>query len=112
MVSSARFGAAGNAGHDDGLEAKIPEDTAAEQEKEDMEKQQKEMTKELQRQREQQASDPIETLTVTRLKEILKSRGLKVSGNKKELQERLRAEVNTMMNQGSENKGDSAKGES
>jgi hypothetical protein len=97
---------------DDGLEAKIPEDTAAEQEKEDMEKQQKEMTKELQRQREQQASDPIETLTVTRLKEILKSRGLKVSGNKKELQERLRAEVNTMMNQGSENKGDSAKGES
>ena len=47
--------------------------------------------------RQKAASDPIETLTVSRLKEILRSRGLKVSGNKKELQERLRSEVQTML---------------
>jgi len=60
----------------------------------------KEKMKQLQKQREDQASDPIETLTVTRLKEILKSRGLKVSGNKRELQQRLRSEVNAMLNHG------------
>ena len=43
------------------------------------------------------AADPIATLTIARLKEILKSRGLKVSGNKKELQDRLRSEVSSMM---------------
>lgn len=41
--------------------------------------------------------DPIDTLTVVKLKEVLKARGLKVSGNKKELQERLRAEVKSML---------------
>ena len=35
--------------------------------------------------RKQEAIDPISTLTVARLREILRSRGLKVSGNKKEL---------------------------
>jgi hypothetical protein len=52
---------------------------------------------ELQKQREEEADDPIGTLTVARLKEILRSRGLKVSGNKKELQERLRAQVQSML---------------
>lgn len=51
----------------------------------------------LQKQRQQQASDPIEALTVARLKEILKARGLKVTGNKKELQDRLRNEVSLLM---------------
>lgn len=45
--------------------------------------------------------DPIDTLTVARLKEILKSQGLKVSGTKKELQNRLRQQVNSML-QGSD----------
>jgi molecular chaperone DnaK (HSP70) len=53
--------------------------------------------KALQKQREQEAADPIGTLTVARLKEILRSRGLKVSGNKKELQDRLRAQVQSML---------------
>lgn len=43
------------------------------------------------------ATDPIDLLTVKRLKEILKSQGLKVSGNKKELQERLRSQVNSLL---------------
>ncbi len=43
------------------------------------------------------AKDPIDTLTVAKLKEVLRSRGLKVSGNKKELQERLRAEVQSLL---------------
>jgi len=43
------------------------------------------------------AKDPIDTLTVAKLKEVLRARGLKVSGNKKELQERLRAEVKSML---------------
>jgi hypothetical protein len=43
------------------------------------------------------AVDPISTLTVARLRQILKERGLKVSGNKKELQERLRAEVQSIV---------------
>jgi hypothetical protein len=52
----------------------------------------------LKNQREKDAVDPISTLTVARLREILRERGLKVSGNKKELQERLRAEVQSMLN--------------
>lgn len=50
------------------------------------------------------AADPIDTLTVKRLREILKSQGLKVSGNKKELQDRLRNRVNSLLQgkQGSE----------
>ena len=36
-------------------------------------------------------------MTVAKLREILKSRGLKVSGNKRELQDRLRSEVQSMM---------------
>lgn len=43
------------------------------------------------------AKDPIDMLTVTRLKEILKSQGLKVTGSKKELQDRLRKQVNSML---------------
>jgi len=81
------------------LQAKIPEDALAVQAKMEMENTRKGAMKELQRKRAEQASDPIETLTVTRLKDILKSRGLKVSGNKKELQDRLRNEVNTMLSQ-------------
>ena len=51
-----------------------------------------------------EASDPIDLLTVEKLKEILKSQGLKVSGSKKELQHRLRTQVNALMqgNQGQE----------
>jgi len=44
-------------------------------------------------------SDPIEQLTVQRLKEILRQQGLKVSGSKAELQERLRDHVNSMVRQ-------------
>jgi hypothetical protein len=62
----------------------------------------------LQNQALKDAIDPISTLTVARLREILKERGLKVSGNKKELQERLRAEVQSMMmsNQNDESTSD------
>jgi hypothetical protein len=49
------------------------------------------------------AKDPIDTLTVAKLKEVLKARGLKVSGNKKELQERLRTEVQSMLQSNDEN---------
>jgi hypothetical protein len=64
---------------------------------EDADKKKAEKKKELQKQREDRAVDPIGTVTVSRLKDILRSRGLKVSGNKKELQDRLRAEVNSML---------------
>lgn len=67
------------------------------------EKKRKEKAKELQKQREQQAVDPIGALTVARLKEILKSRGLKVSGNKQELQDRLRAEVGSLLKNQNDN---------
>ncbi|KAL3936662.1 MAG: hypothetical protein SGBAC_008074, partial [Bacillariaceae sp.] len=53
--------------------------------------------KQLEKKREKEAIDPISTLTVARLREILRSRGLKVSGNKKELQDRLRAEVQSLV---------------
>ena len=43
------------------------------------------------------ATDPIDQLTVKRLREILKSQGLKVGGSKKELQERLRRQVNSLL---------------
>lgn len=43
------------------------------------------------------AIDPIDLLTVKKMKEILKSQGLKVSGSKKELQERLRSQVNALL---------------
>jgi hypothetical protein len=43
------------------------------------------------------AVDPIDLLTVKRLKEILKSRGLKLTGTKKELQNRLRIQVNALL---------------
>lgn len=43
-------------------------------------------------------SDPIGELTVKRLKDILRAQGLKVSGSKKELQDRLRSHVGSMMN--------------
>jgi hypothetical protein len=39
--------------------------------------------------------DPIDLLTVARLKEILRADNLKVSGNKKELQDRLKAHIAT-----------------
>eukprot|EP00536_Pseudo-nitzschia_multiseries_P014483 jgi/Psemu1/320665/estExt_fgenesh1_pm.C_7110004 len=52
------------------------------------------------------AKDPIDTLTVAKLKEVLRARGLKVSGNKKELQERLRAEVRSMLESDNDNDND------
>jgi hypothetical protein len=62
--------------------------------------------KELVKQRKMDAKDPIEALTVARLKEVLKSNGLKLAGNKKELQARLRAHVSSMMlNQTDDDKG-------
>ena len=45
-------------------------------------------------------SDPIDLLTVKRLKEILKEQGLKVSGNKQELRDRLRSAVNSKLEGG------------
>lgn len=42
-------------------------------------------------------SDPIDLLTVQRLKEILKAQGLKTTGNKKVLQDRLRSQVNALL---------------
>ena len=44
-----------------------------------------------------QASDPIDLLTVNRLKDILRAQGLKVSGSKQELKDRLRGHVASMM---------------
>merc|ERR1712183_412227 len=41
--------------------------------------------------------DPIDTLTVARLKEILRAQKLKVSGTKKELQDRLKLHVQSML---------------
>jgi hypothetical protein len=67
-----------------------------------------EKMKELVKQRKLSSKDPIEALTVARLKEVLKSNGLKVTGNKKELQDRLRAHVNSMMRK--QNDGDDDKG--
>jgi hypothetical protein len=43
------------------------------------------------------AKDPIDNLTVKRLQEILKSQGLKSSGSKKELQDRVRQQVNSLL---------------
>lgn len=43
------------------------------------------------------AKDPIDSLTVVRLKEILKAQGIKTSGTKKELQNRLRNQVNSLL---------------
>jgi hypothetical protein len=42
-------------------------------------------------------TDPIDLLTVKRLKEILREQGLRVSGSKAELKERLRNHVNSML---------------
>ncbi|GKY93421.1 hypothetical protein MPSEU_000309600 [Mayamaea pseudoterrestris] len=44
-----------------------------------------------------EAKDPIDTLTVAKLKEVLASQGLKTSGTKQELKERLRAQVNSLL---------------
>jgi len=46
--------------------------------------------------RKRKSIDPISTLTVARLREILRSRGLKVVCNTTELQDRLWAEVQSM----------------
>lgn len=48
-------------------------------------------------QRMKETKDPIDALTVKRLKEILKQQGLKTTGNKAELQDRLRAKVNALL---------------
>jgi len=42
-------------------------------------------------------SDPIDLLTVSKLKEVLKREGLKTSGTKKELQDRLKQHVRSVM---------------
>jgi SAP domain/CS domain len=47
--------------------------------------------------RSRKTDDPIDALTVARLKEILKAQGLKTSGTKSELQERLRNKVNALL---------------
>jgi SAP domain/CS domain len=47
--------------------------------------------------RSRKTDDPIDALTVVRLKEILKAQGLKTSGTKIELQERLRNKVNALL---------------
>lgn len=86
---------------EDGLEVELPDDVSTDKLEDDKKRQEK--LKELKKKRQEQASDPIETLTVARLKEILKARGLKVSGNKKELQDRLRAEVTSLLNQPNDN---------
>ena len=41
--------------------------------------------------------DPVDRLTVSKLKEILKKEGLKVSGNKQELQDRLKNHVDSIL---------------
>ncbi|CAJ1932183.1 unnamed protein product [Cylindrotheca closterium] len=77
-----------------------PDATAAEEAAKDDKKKNKaleEKKKQLEKKRQKEAIDPISTLTVARLREILRSRGLKVSGNKKELQDRLRAEVQSLV---------------
>ena len=43
------------------------------------------------------AQDPIDLLTVSRLKDILREQGLKVSGTKQVLRDRLKDHVNTLM---------------
>ena len=48
------------------------------------------------------AKDPIDTMSVARLKEVLKSQGLKTTGAKQELRDRLRAQVNALL-QGKQN---------
>jgi len=50
----------------------------------------------------QEEIDPVDNLTVAKLREVLKSRGLKVSGNKKELQELLRSEIQSMLDSNDE----------
>jgi hypothetical protein len=45
------------------------------------------------------ATDPIDSLTVARLKEILREQNLKVSGTKQELQDRLRNHVQSVVDQ-------------
>jgi hypothetical protein len=59
------------------------------------------------------SNDPIDMLTVKRLKEILRSQGLKVSGSKRELRERLRGHVQSIMrkeDKNGENVGDGGRG--
>jgi len=48
-------------------------------------------------------TDPIDMLTVAKLKDILKNNNLKVSGNKQELRERLRDHVKSLMNSNTSN---------
>jgi len=45
----------------------------------------------------EKAQDPIDMLTVARLKEILRAQGLKVSGTKQVLRDRLRGHVNILL---------------
>jgi hypothetical protein len=66
-------------------------------------KNRKKKKEQLEQERRNAASDPIEALTVARLKEVLRARGLKVSGNKKELQDRLKSEVQSMLTNDSGN---------
>lgn len=44
-------------------------------------------------------ADPIDSLTVARLKEILREQNLRVSGTKQELQDRLRNHVQSVIDQ-------------
>ncbi|GFH50039.1 hypothetical protein CTEN210_06515 [Chaetoceros tenuissimus] len=47
--------------------------------------------------------DPIDLLTVTKLKEVLRNNGLKVSGNKAELQARLKQHVKSVLEEKKDN---------
>jgi hypothetical protein len=57
----------------------------------EVEKKSSEKTKKL------EMKDPIDMLTVPKLKDILKREGLKVSGSKEELQDRLKIHVKTVV---------------
>ena len=81
--------------------AAFAQDAAASKSQDDDEEEDDEEDEDNQNESSPSSGDPIDLLTVKKLKEILRSQGLKVSGNKKELQERLRQQVNALLQGGS-----------
>jgi hypothetical protein len=77
----------------------------AEESAKQKEQQQQQQRESKQKKISRDAKDPIDTLTVERLKEILREQGLPVSGNKKELQTRLRNRVNALLQGKQEDQG-------
>lgn len=63
------------------------------------ENQRTELTQKLNEQQQQLQEDPIDMLTVARLKEILREQKLKVSGSKQELRDRLRDHIQNLTQQ-------------